>query len=212
MPESKNGKRKLRVWTLPRQGLGEPLAVLGAAFLLGAAGGSFAAYHMGSAGAEALQAYLTGYLAVLRDGAQTSDWGALLWRAVRFPAAVALLGLCPLGFPAIPLAVFARGFLFSFAVSACGSCAGPGGVLAALLLFGLAQSLSTAAMLLVGLPGWGNARNLALAQGRKRTAFPLKQYLLWCGFWLAVVLAGTVLCHFISCAAAGQAAAWLGQP
>lgn len=209
MPEGTNRKKELRVWTLPRQGLAEPLMVLGAAFLLGAAAGSFAAYHMGSTGVTTLQTYLSGYLAVLRDGEQKSDWGALLWRAVRFPAVVALLGLCPLGFPAIPVAVCIRGFLFSFVVSACGSCAGAEGVLAALLLFGLAQAVSTAAMLLIGIPGWGNARNLALAQGRKRTTFPLKRYLLWCAGWLALVLLATVLCHFVSCAAAGLAVEWL---
>lgn len=209
MPEGRTRKKELRVWTLPRQGLGEPLVVLGAAFLLGTAAGSFAAYHMGSAGADALQTYLSGYLAVLQDGGQDSDWGALLWRSVRFPLAVALLGLCPLGFPAIPLAVCIRGFLFSFVVSACGSCAGAEGVLAALVLFGLAQAVSTAAMLMIGMPGWGNARNLALAQGRKRTAFPLKRYLLWCAAWLGLVLITTVVCHFVSGAAAELAAEWL---
>ncbi|MCD8341793.1 MAG: hypothetical protein LUC87_06530 [Clostridiales bacterium] len=200
MAVKQQGRRALRVWRLPKQGLTEPILALGCAFLLGVLSGCFAAYHMDGDGRAALQTYLTGYTGVLQAQGGGSGWGGLLWRAVRLPAAAALLGLCPLGFPALPLLVGMRGFLFSFVVSACGSCAGPEGVLAALLLFGLAQAASTAALLFIAIPGWGNARNLALARSRRGADFSVRRYLAWCGLCLAGALAMTALCHLLSLA------------
>ncbi len=210
MAGKQQGRRALRVWRLPRQGVTEPILVLGCAFLLGTLSGCFAAYHMDGDGQAALEAYLAGYTGVLQARGGGSGWGALLWRAVRLPAAAVLLGLCPLGFPALPLLVGVRGFLFSFVVSACGCCAGPEGVLAALLLFGLAQAASTAALLFIAIPGWGNARNLALARGGRGTGFPVRGYLVWCGLCLAGALALTALCHLLSLATADFTAGLLG--
>lgn len=210
MAVKQQGRRALRVWRLPKQGLTEPTLVLGCAFLVGVLSGCFAAYRMDGEGRAALEAYLTGYTGVLQAQTGCSGWGSLLWRAVRLPAAAALLGLCPLGFPALPLVVGARGFLFSFVVSACGSCAGPEGVLAALLLFGLAQAVSTAALLFIAIPGWGNARNLALARSSRRAGFPVRGYLVWCGLCLAGALAGTALCHLLSQATVAFTVSLLG--
>lgn len=198
------GRQTLHVWRLPKQGLTEPILVLSGAFLLGVAAGCFAAYHMNGDGQAALERYLSGYTGVLQGADSAACWGSLLWRAVRLPAAAALLGLCPLGFPVLPLLTGMRGFLFSFVVSACGSCFGSAGVLAALLLFGLSQAVSTAALLFIAIPGWGNARNLALAHGRGRAVgFSVKGYLTWCGLCLAGTLALAAVCHLLSLAAVG---------
>ncbi len=210
MEVKQQGRRTLRVWRLPKQGLTEPTLALGCAFLAGVLSGCFAAYRMDGDGQTALETYLTGYAGVLQAQTGGSGWGSLLWRAVRLPAAAALLGLCPLGFPALPLLVGVRGFLFSFVVSACGCCAGAKGVLAALLLFGLAQAVSTAALLFIAIPGWGNARNLALAPSGRRAGRPVKEHLAWCGLCLAGALAGTALCHLLSQATVSFTAGLLG--
>ncbi|MCD7917971.1 MAG: hypothetical protein LUF84_05905 [Clostridiales bacterium] len=200
MAGKQQGRRAKRVWRLPRQGVEEPILVRGCAFLLGTLAGCFAAYQMDGDGQAALETYLAGYTGVLQARGGGSSWGALLWRAVRLPAAAVLLGLCPLGFPALPLLVGVRGFLFSFVVSACGCWAGPEGVLAALLLFGLAQAASTAALLFIAIPGRGNARNLALTRRGREAGFPVRGYLVWCGLCLVGALALTALCHLLSLA------------
>lgn len=209
MTEGTSQRKRLHTWSLPKAGRSEPLLVLGASFLLGVAAGCWAAYQMGEGSAQALREYLSGYLAVLQSETGGTAWAELLWRTVRLPLAAALLGLCPLGLPGLPALVGIRGFLFSFVISACGSCVGAKGILAAFLLFGFSQAASTAALLLIAFSGWGNARGLALGRVRRKREFDWRRYLLWCACCTVASAVVSTLSRVLSSHLAALVSGWL---
>jgi hypothetical protein len=198
-------RKALHIWDLRHSSEGRPLLVLGFFFLLGVGLGTFAGYHISAEGQAAMERYFQSYCAVLQANS-TPQWGGLLWRTLRLPLAAALLGLCPLGYLAIPGLTFMRGLLFSFLVSGCGCLDGPQGVLTAFCLFGLGQIVSTLALLLIGVPAWRNARTLALSHAPQSRSAMGRDYLLWCLVLILAALVAAVVGHYLSVVAVR----WLG--
>ena len=112
------------------------LAVLAACFAAGAVGGFFLSAAVGD-NAE-LQDYLSLYfqLAAQGNGAPPSI-GAVVWDLIRWPAAVMLLGLTPVGVVGIPLVMGTRGFLLCYAATTFARLFHLSGMAAALTVFGV---------------------------------------------------------------------------
>ena len=108
----------MEIWDVPPGGVLTALAVVSAAFCLGALAGMLLASQVGGGGQESLTAYLERYLAAAKLGAAGPPRvSAVLWETLRWPVSAFLLGFSALGVVGIPLLFAARGFLLSFAVS-----------------------------------------------------------------------------------------------
>lgn len=153
------GMRIRKKWDLPSE-QGIALAVLSISFLMGGAAGCFLAALSSGAGAEELGAYLSGYLALARDGELPRGLWALLWGQVKYPLAALALGLTALGLAGLPVLFGVRGFLFSFPAACFCRVFGGRGLLPAFVLFGLPALLWAPALFLVGVSSFLSARQL----------------------------------------------------
>lgn len=112
------------------------LAVLAVCYGLGALGGFFFSALIGDS--PELLAYLQQYFqAAGRGGGLEPSIGATIWDLVRWPLAVFLLGLTPIGAIGIPLLIGGRGFLLAFAATTFARLFQLPGVAAALSAFGV---------------------------------------------------------------------------
>jgi hypothetical protein len=152
------GKRVGKLWDVLSSGRCAALLLLSAAFLLGGLAGCLLAARAGGAGAEALSAYLQGYLAAAdADGVARPDVLSVLWQLVRWPLLAAALGLTPLGLLGIPLLFLVRGFLLSFAIASFFRVLGVSGLVMAFALFGLTGLLSVPVFFILGLQSFLSA-------------------------------------------------------
>lgn len=175
-------------WDLPLEQKAA-LAVLSAAFLLGGLLGCLLAALSSGTGAEELSSYLTGYLALAREGGIPRGLWPLLWGQVKYALAVLVLGLTALGLAGVPILFGLRGFFFSFSAACFCRVFGKRGLLPAFFLFGLPALLWVPALFLSGVPGFLSARQLLRrTSGDGRSVIPLNGAW-WCRAGLCVGLA-----------------------
>ncbi len=175
-------------WDLPLEQKAA-LAVLSAAFLLGGLLGCLLAALSSGTGAEELSSYLTGYLALAREGGIPRGLWPLLWGQVKYVLAVLVLGLTALGLAGVPILFGLRGFFFSFSAACFCRVFGKRGLLPAFFLFGLPALLWVPALFLSGVPGFLSARQLLRRMsGDGRSVIPLNG-VWWCRAGLCVGLA-----------------------
>lgn len=148
---------KTRV-TIPRGALwnGWPyLVVLLISFLLGVVGGFFFAGQIEPG--SGLSDYLTDYFASAGEGDFRAPFLSVFWECVRWPLAVTVFGLTALGVAAIPVLLFVRGFLLSYAVTCFGLLLGTNGVAAAAALFAVSAVIILPILFVTGCEGLRSA-------------------------------------------------------
>lgn len=143
------------------------LTLLSVFFLAGGAGGCLFA---GLAQSEEIDAYLTAYLELARQGTVVREFWPILWGQLRPLLLTLLLGLTAVGVVGIPLLFLVRGFLLGFSVRCFCGVFGPAGAIPALALFGLPALLWGPALFLAGVPGWSGARARMTPGGERRLA------------------------------------------
>lgn len=181
------GKREPE-WDWP-SGYGAALALLCVLFLAGGAAGSLFAGLAGGAGAQELNAYLTDYLSIARDGTVSRTFWPILWGQLRYLALAVLLGLTAIGVVGIPLLFCARGFFFSFSVGCFCRVFGGSGLIPGLVLFGLPALLWGPALFLAGFQGLSGAQCLLRrGLGRGRRALPFST-----AYWLRIAVCGGLI-------------------
>lgn len=109
------------------------LTVLLLSFLLGALGGFFLAIS-GDFSNE-LRGYLMDYFQFTAQGSVEVSFVSVVWDCIRWPLAVLAFSFTALGAVAIPLLIFTRGFLLSYAAASICAILGRDGSVAALVLF-----------------------------------------------------------------------------
>ena len=180
---------------------GTPALVVTAVFFsLGGLAGCLLALGVTGDGAEALQGYLAGFLASAREGAVAMPVGAeVLWRTLRWPLGVALLGFTALGLVGIPALISARGFFLAFSVASFVQAYGRRGLAMAFLLLGVPGLLTVPAFFLLAVQGLRASWRLALrAPGQGRRELPYhRDYFLRCGLCAAVVCFGFLLERYL---------------
>lgn len=151
-------------WDLPSE-QGGALVLLALAFLAGGAAGCVLAALSSAADVEELSAYLTGWLALARDGSLPRSLWAVLWGEVKYPLAAAVLSVTALGLAGLPALFAVRGFFLSFPAACFCQVFGGRGLLPAFVLFGLPALLWAPALFSLGVPGF-----LAALQRLRRPA------------------------------------------
>lgn len=190
------GMRIRRKWDLPSE-QGGALVLLALAFLAGGALGCFLAALSSDADVEELSAYLTGYLALARDGDLPRGLWAVLWGQVKYLLAAVLLSMTALGLAGMPVLFAVRGFFLSFPAACFCRVFGGRGLLPAFALFGLSALLWSPALFSLGVPGF-----LTALQRLRRPAgegLVLSSRAWWCrvGLCLALVLAAGLLEYWV---------------
>ena len=153
----------MEIWDVPPGGVLTALAVVSAAFCLGALAGMLLASQVGGGWQESLTAYLERYLAAAKLGAAGPPRvSAVLWETLRWPVSAFLLGFSALGVVGIPLLFAARGFLLSFAVSSFVLMFGGAGAILAFFAFGFTGMLSLPVLFVLGVQGFASGQELAV--------------------------------------------------
>ena len=173
-------KRIVGFWDMPSGGLTPALAVLSAAFAMGALAGLLLAAQVGGEGQESLSTYLQAYLEMARNGKASSPaLAAALWTAVRWPLLTLLLSFTALGAVGIPAIFVVRGFLLSFAVSSFVRIFGGAGAILAFFAFGFTGLISLPVLFLLGVQGLLAAMALAgrvLVGGKSYPSHPNRAF------------------------------------
>jgi len=164
-------------------------------FLGAGLAGCVAVKLAGEDGAQTLDAYLQGYIELLREGgAAQASLLSVAWELCRWPLLVLLLGFTALGAAAIPAAFCARGFLLAYSIAAFVRVFGARGLPCALAVFGMTALASLPALFCVGALSFQSSLRLAagVLEGRREAGVSLER--LWglvpCGMLLAL---GTAL-------------------
>lgn len=166
-------RRRVRIWLLP--GEHSALLFLSACFVGGSLLGALLAAHLTSGGESAVSRYLTQWAQTLTQRPETVPWLADLLRHLRFPAAVALLGLVPLGVFGVPLAFGVRGMLISFTVASLLKMYAYRGMMSAFLLYGPAEVAELLLLFFLGVPALSSAGALAAGQGSPKPRHRAKE-------------------------------------
>lgn len=173
-------------WDLPSE-QGGALVLLALAFLAGGAAGCVLAALSSSADVEELSDYLTGYLALARDGSLPRGLWAVLWGQVRYPLAAAVLSVTALGVVGLPVLFAVRGFFLSFPAACFCQVFGGRGLLPAFVLFGLPALLWAPTLFSLGVPGFLSALQRLRRPAGERGWPPCNRG------WLAGLCAGLTL-------------------
>lgn len=175
------------------EGLARTVVLL-VCFLGAGLAGCLAVKFAGEGGGQTLDAYLRGYVEMLREGsaAQASLW-SVVWELCRWPLLVLLLGLTALGAVAIPAVFCARGFLLAYSIASFVRVFGTEGLPCALAVFGMTALSSVPVLFCVGALSFQSSLRLAVGvlEGRRDAGVSLER--LWglipCGALLALGVA-----------------------
>lgn len=165
--------------------------VLMLCFLGAGLAGCLAVKLAGEDGVQTLDAYLRGYIEMLREGsaAQPALW-SVIWELCRWPLLVLMLGLTALGAVGIPAVFCVRGFLLAYSIAAFVRVFGAEGVSCALVVFGMTALSSVPALFCVGALAFQSSLRLAagVLEGRREAGVSPER--LWglipCGALLAL--------------------------
>lgn len=149
------GKQKrVRLWSLPSMQQIRAALLLAGSFALGSVLGCLFSARLEGAGMEALERYLSGYLALMQTDTAEPGWAGLVWPTFRMPLLVTVLRFTVLGVLLLPVVMGIRGFLLSFAISAFVRCYAWKGMGAALLLFGFPRTLEMLVLFVLAVRSW----------------------------------------------------------
>lgn len=159
-------------------------------FGIGSALGCLFSAQLQGDGSAALMNYLDSYLAMAGEsGTVQPGWMKLCWATFRMPLLLALLRFTVLGVLLIPLAMGAKGFLLSFAISAFARSYAWKGLGAALVLFGIPEGIQIVVIFLLAVKSWVGAEE----QGREKRSKEGQEELLRLYLMCGAILAGSVL-------------------
>lgn len=140
-----------------REGAPAALALNCFGFALGAFGGILLAGWLARRGEMSLQGWMEGYaLAFTTAGGLRVSFGTIFWDMIRWPLLLWLLSCTAMGRWMIPAAMGLRGFLLAFGVAGLAWSVN-GGLVLALVLFGLSNLISLPVCFLLSVQGWENA-------------------------------------------------------
>lgn len=190
------GMRIRKKWDLPSE-QGGALVLLALAFLAGGALGCVLAALSSGADVEELSAYLTGYLALARDGDLPRGLWTVLWGQVKYLLAAVILSMTSLGLAGMPVLFAVRGFFLSFPAACFCRVFGGRGLLPAFALFGLPALLWSPALFSLGVPGFLTALQRLRRPAGEGLAFCSRAW--WCraGLCLALTLAAGLLEYWV---------------
>lgn len=190
------GMRIRKKWDLPSE-QGGALVLLALAFLAGGALGCVLAALSSDADAEELSAYLTGYLALARDGDLPRGLWTVLWGQVKYLLAAVLLSMTALGLAGMPVLFAVRGFFLSFPAACFCRVFGGRGLLPAFALFGLSALLWSPALFSLGVPGFLTALQRLRRPAGEGLVLSSRAWLCRLGLCLALVLAAGLLEYWV---------------
>lgn len=190
------GMRIRKKWDLPSE-QGGALVLLALAFLAGGALGCVLAALSSGADVEELSAYLTGYLALARDGDLPRGLWTVLWGQVKYLLAAVILSMTSLGLAGMPVLFAVRGFFLSFPAACFCRVFGGRGLLPAFALFGLPALLWSPALFSLGVPGFLTALQRLRRPAGEGLALGSRAW--WCrvGLCLALTLAAGLLEYWV---------------
>jgi hypothetical protein len=154
-------------------------------------------------GITTLTQWMNRYLSLMEGEDLPANWLSLFWQVYRLPLLVVLLQFTALGDLLIPAVLGAKGFLFSFSVSAFVRCYQWKGMQTALLLFGLPESIQIVVLFLLAVESWTAAqRRIQEARQSKESSTGYRLYFLC----FLLLLIPVLLQGFL----AGKLAVWIG--
>jgi len=151
-----------------------PLVVLGLTFC----GGAFCGLLFAALGNEhtELYNYLIEYFTLVDSGkVRSPSTLSIIWSLVRWPLLAALLGAVRIGVLGLPLLVFVRSFLLSYAICIFKHLFGDDGHLLALVVFGVIAVFTVPVLLIVAHSGL--QRTLLLLQGKSGASYLSAEWL-----------------------------------
>lgn len=194
------GRAVTGFWWSPTAEGTPALVVTAVFFAFGGLAGCLIALSVTEGGAEALQVYLESFLTAAQAGAMTTPATIeVLWRTLRWPLAIFLLGFTALGVLGIPALVSARGFFLAFSVASFAQAYGRKGLTIAFFLMGVPGLLTVPALFLLSAQSLHVSWRMALrAPGQNRHELPYhRDYFLRCGFCAAAVCFGFLLERYL---------------
>ena len=174
-----------------------PLILMTACFALGLFLGCLLASFFQESGDPHLFSYLDDYFLLLENGGEMeSSLLATLWEVLRWPLFAGLMGTTLFGVVAVPVLIFLRGILLSYALSVLVCIYGGWrGSLLSLCIFGAPALCSVVSLFLIG---WVVLHHHAHGRGSSHRGETDLQRLLSCLLALfALVAAGTFVQHWI---------------
>ena len=114
-----------------------PVAAVMSCFLVGSTAGCVFAVTVSGESAQQLKQYLTDYTLLARDIVYTGSLMDVLWTEGRWFLICVLCGMTGYGMILLPVALAARGFLFSFGIASFVRFLGGRGIVPACVIFGL---------------------------------------------------------------------------
>ena len=147
-----------KIWDLPSNGATAALIIMAVVFFIGGLAGCTLAGRAEGGGEAALSGYLEGFLNVAESGEIVRPaFISLLWKTIRWPLFVILLGFTPLGLICIPALFLVRSFLLSFSISSFFHVLGTKGLFLAFSIFGITSLVYIPILFVLGIQGFLNS-------------------------------------------------------
>lgn len=186
-------------WSPTAEGV-SALVVTAAFFAFGTAAGCLLAFRATESGAEALSAFLERFLSSAKDGGMVfPDLIQLLWRGIRWPMAVFLLGFSALGMLGIPILSGLRGFFLAFSAASFSRAYGRAGLTVAFLLVGIPAIAAIPAFFLLSVQSFSSACAFAArgsGQGRRELPYS-REYFFRCGLCAVALFLSLLLERYL---------------
>lgn len=189
-------KNVLKVWDLPSNGSTAALIIIAVAFFIGGLAGCTLAGRAEGGGEAALNGYLDGFLNVAISGETVRpEFVLLLWRSIRWPLFVVVLGFTPIGLIGVPTLFLIRAFLLSFSIASFFHVSGINGLLFAFSVFGITGLIYVPILFILGIQGFLNSGAIiGRITGENRRSTGIKRTnVLCCGICFLLL----IVCCFI---------------
>lgn len=190
------GKHTARVLDLPSNGVCAALIIAAILFLIGGLAGCVSVNRTNEIGEAAIKEYIEGYLSSVSSGdVSMPEFLFLVWKTVRWPLFLVVLGLTPVGLIGIPILFLIRAFLLSFSIASCFQVLGPQGLILGFVLFGLSGLIQIPVFFFLGIQGFLNSGSIvgSLVGESKRSLLVDKTQLVR----YAVCFAALIVCCFV---------------
>lgn len=147
-------RRRIHLWALPSMQQTKALILVGGCCGIGILAGCLCTLWMGEKETEALRSYIDGFLSLESNRGIAIRVVNELWAVFRLPILITLLRFTVLGVVLIPCVLGAKGFLFSFAISAFVKSYRWRGEAAAGLLFGMPTLIELTCLMVLAVDSW----------------------------------------------------------